>query len=335
MTQGPTQKHPRPAHPVPAAEATRFNTLVAGGRSFAFTWAGQPAELSFTNAATAAHVAGHLRVQLGEHRLDLGYSRLPDPAQLGVDFAGVEIAALPDELRLGLVETCLEDALGALHQQGANLEITGWSPAGPRPAAQIGWALTRAGQPFLAGTVHGEAAALDHLAALAGRSAPKPQRRADSVPMPLTVTVAHLTLSLEALRTLHPGDVLLPALSAADWADGHCEVWCGAQRLGTAERQKQTVKIQAMKPAPVAPSSPAPAAPLSVDALPVQLGFDVGQLELSVGQLRTVAEGYTFELPATAERVVTIRANGRAIGHGELVDLGDKLGVRIVSWSLA
>ena len=335
MTQVQAQNKTRPASPLPAADATRFNTLVAGGRTFPFAWAGQPAVLRFTEPATASHVAGHLSVQLGEHRLTLGYSRLPDPAQLGVEFAGVEIAALPDELRLGLVETCLEDALTALQQHGANLEITGWTPKGPLPAAQFGWELSRGDQPFLAGTVHGEAQALDHLVSLASRSHPKPQRSADTVPMPLTVTVARLALAVDALRSLHAGDILLPALSAAEWKAGTCEVWCGPKRLGTGVRQKQSVTIQAMKPAPEAPSSPAPTGPLNVDALPVQLAFDVGQLELSVGQLRTVAAGYTFELPATADRAVTIRANGREIGHGELVDLGDKLGVRIVSWSLA
>ena len=45
--------------------------------------------------------------------------------------------------------------------------------------------------------------------------------------------------------------------------------------------------------------------------------------------------GYTFELPAVPDRLVTIRANAREVGAGELVDLGDKLGVRIVNWNLA
>ena len=43
--------------------------------------------------------------------------------------------------------------------------------------------------------------------------------------------------------------------------------------------------------------------------------------------------GYVFPVPAQLEGAnVTIRANGEAVGQGELVSVGDTLGVRLLSW---
>lgn len=67
--------------------------------------------------------------------------------------------------------------------------------------------------------------------------------------------------------------------------------------------------------------------------LPVQLAFDIGRLELGVGDLAALQPGYVFALPAHLEGAnVTIRANGRAAGRGEVVAVGDTLGVRLLAW---
>lgn len=68
--------------------------------------------------------------------------------------------------------------------------------------------------------------------------------------------------------------------------------------------------------------------------LPVTLEFDLGSVQMSVGELANLQPGYVFALPAHLEGAnVTIRANGRNSGRGELVAVGDTLGVRLLSWS--
>lgn len=68
--------------------------------------------------------------------------------------------------------------------------------------------------------------------------------------------------------------------------------------------------------------------------LPVKIEFEIGRLEMSVGELSALQPGYVFALPAHLEGAnVTIRANGRAAGRGEVVAVGDTLGVRLLSWS--
>ena len=210
----------------------------------------------------------------------------------------------------------------------------GGPPTKPLPA-QLGWELLRDGARLTAGTLHGEAAALAHLTSLAARAQPRPRRTGDSLPVDLHLCVADLVLSVGALAAVDPGDVLLPGRLLQDWHQGQCTIWSADRCLGQALRQATEVKIITMTPSSAPPPPATTAAPLNVDALPVQLLFEIGQIASSVGQLRTLGAGFTFELPALPDRLVTIRANGRAIGQGEIVDLGDKLGVRVTHWELS
>lgn len=80
-------------------------------------------------------------------------------------------------------------------------------------------------------------------------------------------------------------------------------------------------------------------APAAVDAdaavrpLPVQVAFEIGRLEMPIGKLAELQPGYVFPVPSQLEGAnVTIRANGEAVGQGELVSVGDTLGVRLLSW---
>ena len=71
-----------------------------------------------------------------------------------------------------------------------------------------------------------------------------------------------------------------------------------------------------------------------VRPLPVHLSFEVGALDLRVGDLAELQPGYVFALPAHLEGAnVVLRANGEAVGHGELVAVGDTLGVRLIAWT--
>jgi type III secretion system YscQ/HrcQ family protein len=78
------------------------------------------------------------------------------------------------------------------------------------------------------------------------------------------------------------------------------------------------------------PNAEDPAAAADVDALSVTLTFEVGELVLSVGELKGLAPGSALSLARKLpDSPVTVRANGRAIATGELVLIDDFLGVRI------
>ena len=72
-----------------------------------------------------------------------------------------------------------------------------------------------------------------------------------------------------------------------------------------------------------------------VDGLPVQLIFVAGEMEIPLRELHAMAPGYVFDLRRPVERHVEIRANGRTVGTGELVDIDGRVGVRVLSWLAA
>ena len=67
------------------------------------------------------------------------------------------------------------------------------------------------------------------------------------------------------------------------------------------------------------------------DELTIRLNFDLGERFVNLAELRTILPGYVFELGRDLRKSVSIRANGKIIGMGELVDIDGQTGVSIIS----
>lgn len=67
----------------------------------------------------------------------------------------------------------------------------------------------------------------------------------------------------------------------------------------------------------------------AIDDLPVRLVFEVGRKDMTLDELRGLSVGSPVPLDRAASSIVQIFANGRRIGAGEMVMIGDQLGVRI------
>jgi type III secretion protein Q len=68
---------------------------------------------------------------------------------------------------------------------------------------------------------------------------------------------------------------------------------------------------------------------VSLDDLQIKLLFEIGQLEMPLGELRMIAPGYVFTLGRDPRHAVEIHAGSRRIGQGEIVRIGEAIGVRI------
>ena len=62
----------------------------------------------------------------------------------------------------------------------------------------------------------------------------------------------------------------------------------------------------------------------------VPLTFSLGKVEVTLKQLRSMQSGYTFETLAALEAPITIRAYDQEIGRGEIIQVEDRIGVRLV-----
>ncbi len=85
------------------------------------------------------------------------------------------------------------------------------------------------------------------------------------------------------------------------------------------------------------PSSPAAADEREDNAaiakIPIQLTFDIGDLNVPLEDFASLKEGYVFKLDRGLEAPVTIRANGCKVGTGDLFNVNGAIGVRIASWT--
>lgn len=67
-----------------------------------------------------------------------------------------------------------------------------------------------------------------------------------------------------------------------------------------------------------------------LDALEVKLRFEVGDMAVSLGELKALRPGHVFDLGQPLNRgTVRILAHGNVLGKGFLVAVGDRLGVRV------
>ncbi len=60
----------------------------------------------------------------------------------------------------------------------------------------------------------------------------------------------------------------------------------------------------------------------------IRLSFELDSRVITAGDLSTLNPGYAFSF-GTEESCVTVRANGKAVAKGRLVDMGGVLGVQL------
>jgi type III secretion protein Q len=73
----------------------------------------------------------------------------------------------------------------------------------------------------------------------------------------------------------------------------------------------------------------ATAADLDLASLKIRVVYELGRAELSAGDIAKLAPGAILPLARTVEESIDIVANGKRIGTGTLVQIGDSLGVRV------
>ncbi len=71
----------------------------------------------------------------------------------------------------------------------------------------------------------------------------------------------------------------------------------------------------------------------SLNDIEVTIRFGVGSTTASLEEISSIKPGYVFETGMQADQPVVIELNGAVLGYGELVQIGDRLGVRVKEYS--
>ncbi|MBT2324090.1 type III secretion system cytoplasmic ring protein SctQ [Variovorax paradoxus] len=163
----------------------------------------------------------------------------------------------------------------------------------------------------------------------------------DALRLPVHFLLGSTPIALREITSIRPGDIV----GIEQWSSSGAAIVVTAALGGPAGRQLTAfaegsrITVQQSRDSPMTPDTPARSADAAdsanlpidrLDALEVTLRFEVGDLSLSLGELKSIRAGHVFELGQPLNRSpVRILAHGNVLGKGYLVAVGDRLGVRV------
>lgn len=162
---------------------------------------------------------------------------------------------------------------------------------------------------------------------------PPPVAAARALPVTVFLRIARLQMAAGHLTRLAPGAVLLlPTLAPFGLAGGRqlftfdftletCTV------SDTLDFLDDTPAPSAEDPAAAGPMPAQTRGPLDLSRLPVTVEVILSQVPQTVADLDTLLPGTVFHLPPDAWTGLQLRANGHTLASGELVQVGEQLGV--------
>ena len=164
-------------------------------------------------------------------------------------------------------------------------------------------------------------------------------QKANHIPLNIAFEIGWTTLSIKDLRHIEPYDIIIidsdfslndpkiiirlsPLVSFLGRIDSAGRIKIEKTLLENMEEKMKEVSA-------VDKSGHKDKLDKQIDDIPVKLVFQLGETRMKFGELSNLQPGYIFDMGADLKKPVTIKANGMPVGTGELVQIGDKVGVRI------
>lgn len=258
---------------------------------------------------------------------------------------GAALPDLPADMHAATLEAALDGLLARLEGLGRGAARIVATSVGQAPAAlphAFAWQLDgAAGSQVLAGMLRADSLGLLMLAGLVANLPPQDGALAsDAIPLQLQLDIGYATLEAAALQQLASGDVLL---MERRFVASERVLWLQAPGAGGLHVQLPPPADAAQDAAPHAPfltvvqswthAMPDLDTPLQdaadLLAIPVRLSFDLGEISLTLAELRALQPGQAIRLGHPLAGAVRVRANGALIGEGELVEIDGHLGVAL------
>lgn len=167
------------------------------------------------------------------------------------------------------------------------------------------------------------------------RALPEAPAALNELPLALRFEIGTSRLPMALLASLRPGDVVL--VQTYYPASGEILVTAGriAARATLAARMVTLLgAFSALPPMETsmnqtgADHASSASNDATLDQLEISLTFELGRQAIDLRTLRSMAPGRVFDLGRDPEGSVDILANGKRIGTGEIVRVGDTIGVR-------
>lgn len=322
-------------------ELSSRNVLCRHRAPWQVTWLDRTWALRMQPATVVPPAVRYLEVEWGGARVFVGLGQEVIDAIGHAALDGASVLRWPQEVAMAAIELSAELLSVAVEAASRkSLQCVDWSTQRPLDAAleRYCWSAHSA-QTHVEGELWLDPAARRYLAAqLREHTAPRGDGSAtewDALPIPLHLMLGWVDLPAGLLGEIELRDVLvLDECLVASTVQRL--LLCVGNRLGlTCELRGSELHV--LEEAREIMSDPGTTHATSnhlLDDIPVRLTFDVGEREISLGDLRSIQPGYVFNLGRDPRSLVSIRANGRLVGEGELVDIEGRVGVSVLRLKL-
>lgn len=243
-----------------------------------------------------------------------------------------------------LLEACIAEELQRLEQiLGRQIKLQEVSAAPRQDFGQLlslSFTLRTAKGRFSGGIGFAEPCDAEEVAMLLLKHSAGKQRLPSQLPLNIRLLIGAVRIGSLQLLSLRPGDVVIIDDSNAEAANALFLV--GNHLIAPVELSEPHYRLRA----PLAPIigsrwewimegkvSDATNTDLQNDdfeGVPVSVVFELGRATMPLGRLSQLAPGSVVPLLDTPRAIVDVIANGKRVGRGEIVRIGDGLGVRLV-----
>ena len=261
---------------------------------------------------------------------------------------GLNAEDIPAELKPAFLALTLEPLLDrAAHALGHTLRLAFPPPAGagregtgnPESFILPFTLADQGGIPAGAGRacIPLRAASLSLLADLAKLFPRRAPADCSALPLTLSLCAGRESFPVKILREAEPGDVLV----FSGPAEPVLTLEAGGRALWTASLADGGIRLEGIlnqnpeEAAMTAENTEPQTTGLSdIDALEITITLELDERRLTLRELAALGPGQILDTAASLDTPVTIKAGGRAVGRGRLVEVGDRLGVLIASLEL-
>jgi type III secretion system YscQ/HrcQ family protein len=329
-------------------EMATGNTLFgASGRIFA-EFEGKRFRVSFVPAFAAPYQPLlSAAIWIDGRKAGLDMDRLPLTHLLGYPGGGLDAADLPAEVLAAFLEGALAGILAEAERtlgKPVRIESAGlhrpqgdWEGAGKALLMELdemGAAAAAHAPERLRARLHLSA---EDMEALAGRLRPEPTGAGEwgALPVDLRFRVGAARLTVLECGGLAAGDIVLlegdpigPGGLKVCAGDADAALWTATWKEGRVVLEEGKVENMEQSGSQGGESGNSETAE-RVDALEVQMTFDLGGRTATLAEVRALTAGHVFALPENPEARVGIRVGGKPVGSGTLVMVDGRAGVRI------
>lgn len=318
------------------------NRLFSRGRTFSTPFGTGLAEWEIRSGAPSFPAVCSFELVLGTESWFVQLSDLTCVLRheaFSADPEGFTLADLPAEVQKAVLFSLLSPSLQLLQEvMGTsagirNIEILS-SPKMPSPESLNFKVRLSSGQSadhafFAAFTPAGRSAAVNAAECLLHcplKANPALAGAVASIPLEVALETGYLFLKAEELSTLNAEDLLLPEAWFLAEKRAKLRIYHGENAVLTGECSLQS-------------GVPVLETPLSAEVensmdnttndIEIRLSFELDRRLITVGELSSIAPGFTFPISGSEDSLVTVRANGKAIARGRLVDMNGTFGVQL------